>query len=275
MTALLLVAICVLGLLPAQAMAAGTDTIKLERFGMSGVSYTSPHLGTASLHQMYYDYGGTSRIGFCGTKGGGMGQSLIGQTWGNKTPISDSTVKMMMAYYYAHSTGVFTDQAKALGVDTVWDDGYTWYMNAWVQAVIWRYQQGSMGNPVTACAEELMAVYNSLEGTHYTSIDEEKDGSSFRSRAQYILDLGQRGVWGQCTAYEYGFTGAGSNAHPASSVQKIILGELEVTTEDSYTLTVKKVDSTNPSKGLAGAKFHIESESGSFSKDVTTGCQRQ
>ena len=28
---------------------------------------------------------------------------------------------------------------------------------------------------------------------------------------------------------------------------------------------------TNPTKGLAGAKFHIESESGSFSKDVTTG----
>ncbi len=147
----------------------------------------------------------------------------------------------------------------------------TWYMNAWVQAVIWRYQQGSMSDPVVACAEELMAVFNSLEGTHYTSIDEEKDGSSFRSRAQYILDLGQRGVWGQCTAYEYGFTGAGSSAHPASGVQKIILGELEVTTEDSYTLIVKKVDSTNPSKGLAGAQFHIESESGSFSKDVTTG----
>ena len=31
------------------------------------------------------------------------------------------------------------------------------------------------------------------------------------------------------------------------------------------------MDSTNPSKGLAGAQFHIESESGSFSKDVTTG----
>ncbi len=269
-TALLLALICVLGLLPATAFAA-SDTIKLERFGMSGVSYESAALGRCSLHEMYFSGGNKTSVGFCGTKGGGMGQSLIGQTWGNKTPVSDPTVLTMMAYYYAHSTGIFTDEAKALGVDTIWGGGYTWYMNAWVQAVIWRYQQGSMGNPVTACAEELMAVYNSLEGTHYTSIDEEKDGSSFRSRAQYILDLGQRGVWGQCTAYEYGFTGAGSNAHPASSVQKIVLGELEVTTGDSYTLTVKKVDSTNPSKGLAGAKFHIESESGSFSKDVTTG----
>ena len=47
-TALLLAAVCVLGLFPVTALAAGTDTIKLESFGMSGVSYTSPQLGTAS-----------------------------------------------------------------------------------------------------------------------------------------------------------------------------------------------------------------------------------
>ena len=269
-TALLLALVCVLGLLPATALAA-SDTIKLERFGMSGVSYESAALGRCSLHEMYFSGGNKTSVGFCGTKGGGMGSSLIGQTWGNKTPVSDPTVLTMMAYYYAHSTGVFTDEAKALGVDNIWDGGYTWYMNAWVQAVIWRYQQGSMGDPAVACAEELMAVYNSLEGTHYTSIDEEKDGRSFRDRAQYILDLGQQGVWGECTAYEYGFTGAGSSAHPASGVQKIILGELKVKTKDTYTLIVKKVDSKNPTKGLSGAKFHIESESGSFSKDVTTG----
>lgn len=58
MTALLLALVCVVGLLPISAMAAGTDTIKLERFGMSGVSYTSASLGTCTLHQMYYDYGG-------------------------------------------------------------------------------------------------------------------------------------------------------------------------------------------------------------------------
>ena len=34
---------------------------------------------------------------------------------------------------------------------------------------------------------------------------------------------------------------------------------------------MKKVDATNPSKGLAGAEFHIQSENGSFSKDVVTG----
>ena len=268
-TALLLALLCIAGLFPTQAMAVG-DTIKLDSFGMSGVAYESAALGRCSLHQMFYASGSETVAGFCGTKGGGMGQSLIGQTWGHKTTLSDPTVSMMMAYYYAHSTGVFTDRAEALGVNTIWDTTYTWYMNAWVQAIIWRYQQGSMSDPVVACAEELMAVYNSLEGTHYTSIDQEKDGTSFRSRSKYILDLGAQGVWGDCSVYEYTFTGAGSSTHPASSVQKVVLGELNVT-HDEYTLIIKKVDSTNPTKGLQGAEFHVQAENGSYSRDVVTG----
>ena len=31
-----------------------------------------------------------------------------------------------------------------------------------------------MGDPVVACAEELMAVFNSLDGANYTSIDQER-----------------------------------------------------------------------------------------------------
>ena len=34
---------------------------------------------------------------------------------------------------------------------------------------------------------------------------------------------------------------------------------------------VKKVDATNPTKGLAGARFHVESTNGSFSRDIVTG----
>ena len=269
--AVLIALICVLGLIPANAQAAGSDTITLERFGYSGVSYESASLGRCQLHQMYYDYGGKTTVGFCGTKGGGMGSGLEGQTWGNPTHITDPTVEMMMAYYYAHSTGTFTDAAVAAGVDTVWDAGYTWYMNAWVQAVLWRYQQGALQDPVEACAEELMYVYNSLEGTHYTSIDQEQDGSSFRSRTQYIFDLGPE-VWGDCSVYLYTFTGAGTSDHPASTVQDVVIGELAVdTTEEQYTLTVKKVDATNPTKGLEGAQFHVESVNGSFQQDIVTG----
>ena len=82
--------------------------------------------------------------------------------------------------------------------------------------------------------------------------------------------LGTRAFGGDCKVYLYNFTGSGSSSHPASSVQKVILGELSptTTTHDKYSLIVKKVDATNPSKGLAGAEFHIESENGSFSKSL-------
>ena len=269
-TAMLLALICVLGLLPTAALAAGADTIKLERFGMSGVSYQSASLGRCTMHQMYYGVAGKTSVGFCGTKGGGMGTSLIGQTWGDPKPITDPTVKMMMAYYYAHSLGIFTDKAQALGVDDIWDFGYSWYMNAWVQAIVWRYKDGSLGDPATACAEELMYVWNSLKGASYTSIDQTCDGATFRDRAKYILDLGKQDVWGDCDVKEYSFTGAGSAAHPASTVQSVMIGSLTVTNEQ-YKLVVKKVDATNPTKGLAGARFHVESTNGSFSRDIVTG----
>lgn len=269
-TAMLLALICVLGLLPTAALAAGADTIKLERFGMSGVSYQSASLGRCTMHQMYYGVAGKTSVGFCGTKGGGMGTSLIGQTWGDPKPVTDPTVKMMMAYYYAHSLGIFTDKAHALGVDDIWDSGYSWYMNAWVQAIVWRYKDGSLGDPSTACAEELMYVWNSLKGASYTSIDQTCDGTTFRDRAKYILDLGKQDVWGDCDVKEYSFTGAGSAAHPASTVQSVMIGSLTVTNE-RYTLVVKKVDATNPTKGLAGARFHVESTNGSFSRDIVTG----
>ena len=269
-TAMLLALICVLGLLPSTALAAGADTIKLERFGMSGVSYQSASLGRCTMHQMYYGVAGKTSVGFCGTKGGGMGTSLIGQTWGDPKPVTDPTVKMMMAYYYAHSLGIFTDKAHALGVDDIWDSGYSWYMNAWVQAIVWRYKDGSLGDPATACAEELMYAWNSLKGASYTSIDQTCDGTTFRDRAKYILDLGKQDVWGDCDVKEYSFTGAGSAAHPASTVQSVMIGSLTVTNE-RYTLVVKKVDATNPTKGLAGARFHVESTNGSFSRDIVTG----
>ncbi len=262
--------VCVLGLLPAAAFAATPDTIKMDDCTHNGVKYESPALGTCHLHQMHFGLNGKSTMGFCAEKGKGMGWSLEGQTWGKPKAISDPTVSTMMAYFYAHSTGVFTDQAKALGVDDVWSSDYTWTMNAWVQAVVWRYKAGLLSDPVTACAEELMCVYNNLEHTNYSSIDDVMDGRSFHDRAQYILDLGAQGVWGECAVYEYAYTGSSTSYHPANDVQAIMIGELNVTRE-LYSLVIKKVDSTNPNKTLPGARFKVASENGSYVKEVVTG----
>ena len=266
----LLALVCVLGLLPASAFAASPRTIKMDDCAYSGTKYDSPALGECYLHQMHFGLNGKSTMGFCAEKGKGMGWSLKGHTWGNPKPISDPTVKTMMAYFYAHSTGVFTDRAHALGVDDVWGSDYIWTMNAWTQAIVWRYKAGLLSNPVIACAEELMCVYNNLEHTSYSSIDDLLDGTSFRDRAQYILDLGVQGVWGECEVYEYAYTGPGSSYHPSNDVQAVMVGELNVTRE-LYSLIIKKVDSTNPNKTLPGARFLVASENGSYSKEVVTG----
>ena len=268
--AALLVLVCLLGLLPTTAMAATPDTIKMDDCAYNGVKYDSPALGECYMHQMHFGLNGKSTMGFCAEKGKGMGWSLKGHTWGNPKPISDPTVKTMMAYFYAHSTGVFTDRAIALGENAVWNSNYTWTMNAWTQAIVWRYKAGLLSDPVTACAEELMCVYNNLEHTNYSSIDDLIDGISFRDRVKYILDLGAEGVWGECEVYEYAYTGPGSSYHPSNDVQAVMVGELSVIRE-KYGLTVRKVDSTNPNKGLPGARFLVASENGAYSKEIVTG----
>lgn len=269
--ALLLVLVCMLGLLPTTALAADVPaTIKMDDCTYNSTHYESPALGICYMHQMHYDYNGKSAMGFCVEKGKGMGWSLKGHTWNSPQPITDPTVTTMMAYFYAHSTGVFTDQAKALGLDTVWDSNYIWTMNAWVQAVIWRYKAGLLSDPATACAEELLCVYNNLYSSNYTSVNDLLDGTSFYDRAKYILDLGAQGVWGECTVHEYTYAGPGSSYHPSNDVQAVAVGDLNITHE-KYNLVVKKVDATNPNKGLSGARFSVTSENGSYSKEIITG----
>ena len=267
---ILLALICMLGLLPSTAFAAGPNTIVMEDCTHNGVYYESAALSTCWLHQMKFDYNGNTVMGFCADHGGGMGWSLEGHEWNNPREITDPTVKTMLAYFYAHSRGIFTDQARALGVDEVWSSDYTWTMNAWVQAVVWRYQENLFSDPVAACAEELLYVYNNLEHTNYTSIDDVVDGTTLRDRAQYILDLGAQGVWGDCKVYEYDYAGPGSAQHPAYDVQSIIIGDLTVTRE-RYQMTVKKVDATNPNLALPGARFLVQNANGTFSQEVVTG----
>ena len=160
MMSLLLAVLCIVGLFPASALAASPNTIKLEDCTYNGVHYDSPALGICYMHQMQFDFNGDSVMGFCSEKGKGMGWSLEGHEWNSPKEINDSTVKIMMAYFYCHTKGIFTDRAQALGLDEVWGSDYTWTMNAWVQAVVWRYKAGLLSDPVVACAEELMYVFN-------------------------------------------------------------------------------------------------------------------
>ena len=98
---MLLALLCVLGLFPTAAFAAETtpSTIKLTNCTYNGTHYESPALGVCYMHQMRYDYDGDSVMGFCSEKGKGMGWSLEGHKWDKPEPISDQTVKNVMAYF--------------------------------------------------------------------------------------------------------------------------------------------------------------------------------
>ena len=269
--ALLLAILCVVGLIPANNASAADDTIKLTNFGYSGVAFQSDKLGRCSMHQMYFDHDGQTIAGFCANHGAGMGKSLVGQAWGNPTPIDDPTVKVFIGFFYSHTLKIYTDKAKSMGLEANWNSYTTWYMNAIVQAIIWRYKDGTLKNPVEDCAEEMMNVFNSILGENYTSIDDEYEGTSFRNWIQNVINQGTE-VWGNWDIYEYAHTGAGSSAHPAGSIQSVIIAEPGTeTVHDTYTLIVKKVDAADPEKGLPGAHFSIQSDDGSFMRDVFTG----
>ena len=74
-------------------------------------------------------------------------------------------------------------------------------MNAWVQAVVWRYKAGLLSDPVVACAEELMYVFNNLKHTNYTSIDEELDGWVFPRQGPSTLSSSVQRVFGVIAQY--------------------------------------------------------------------------
>lgn len=270
--ALFLAALSILGLIPVEAGAADNDVIKLKDYVYTGLTYTSEALGSSDIHPMKFSYNGGAE-GFCADHGKGMGTSLIGQTFGNRTAITDPSVLLLMAYYYSHTTASYTSAAISAGLNASWDGDYTYLMNAWVQAVIWRYRTGAFSDPVLAAAEELKDVYNGMKSAGAASVDDIIPGRSC-SYLEFTQDIFNQGTatWGEAEAYLYAFTGSGSESHPASTVQGVIVGSVDNTHEPiQYSLTVKKVDSTNINKGLAGANFYIERVGSTQSWNVTTG----
>lgn len=125
MTALLLVLVCMLELLPAPALAASTSTIKMDDCAHSGTKYNSPALGKCYLHQMHFGLNGKSTMGFCVEKGKGIGWSLKGPHMGEPQPHLQS--------HRDHYDGLFLLPLRrcvrrlthALGVDDVWSSNYT------------------------------------------------------------------------------------------------------------------------------------------------------
>ena len=296
---LFLTAICVIGLIPTSAFAAPSGSmpseITLQKSDYfldtaGSKTYNSPSFGEPLyLHIINMNVGGKTKVGFCAEHGKQLGNTLIGKKWGNPEPVTNSFIKMMIGYYYCMTDAKYqTDAYKEKWGGELWtDQNLIRYHNAWIQALCWRaLGQGAAipsdaeGQKV-AIAKELMYIANAKNGTSYSDIYTDKYGTTtFYQKGEKVLD--NTDCWPDVDVTLYHYIGGnatspdGKKHYTNENTQAIMVAtpKKEPTSEE-YQIVVKKVDSSNPTKGLAGAEFSLEMVGSDDPKFPMTGVTRQ
>lgn len=252
-------------------------------------TYNSPSFGEPLyLHIINMNVGGKTKVGFCAEHGKQLGNTLIGKKWGNPEPVTNSFIKMMIGYYYCMTDAQYQNDAyKEKWNGELWtDQNLIRYHNAWIQALCWRaLGQGTAipsdaeGQKV-AIAKELMYIANAKNGTSYSDIYTDKYGTTtFYQKGEKVLD--NTDCWPDVDVTLYHYIGGnatspdGKKHYTNDNTQAIMVATPKnEPTSDTYRIIVKKVDSSNPTKGLAGATFSLEmvgSDDPSFPKPGVTG----
>lgn len=295
---LFLTAICVIGLIPTSAFAAPSGSmpseITLQKSDYfldtdGSKTYNSPSFSEPLyLHIINMNVGGKTQVGFCAEHGKQLGNTLIGKKWGNPEPVTNSFIKMMIGYYYCMTDAKYqTDAYKEKWGGELWtDQNLIRYHNAWIQALCWRaLGQGAAipsdaeGQKV-AIAKELMYIANAKNGTSYSDIYTDKYGTTtFYQKGEKVLD--NTDCWPDVDVTLYRYIGGnatspdGKKHYTNDNTQAVMVATpKKEPTGDTYRIIVKKVDSSNPTKGLAGATFSLEmvgSDGPSFPKTGVTG----
>ena len=295
---LFLTAICVIGLIPTSAFAASSENmpseITLQKSDYfldtdGSKTYNSPSFGEPLyLHIINMNVGGKTKVGFCAEHGKLLGNTLNGKKWGNPDPVTNSFIKMMIGYYYCMTDAKYqTDAYKEKWGGELWtDQNLIRYHNAWIQALCWRaLGQGAAipsdaeGQKV-AIAEELMYIANAKNGTSYSDIYTDKYGTTtFYQKGEKVLD--NTDCWPDVDVTLYHYIGGdapstdGNKHYTNDNTQAIMVATPRVEpTIDDYQIVVKKVDSSNPTKGLPGATFSLTmvgSDDPSFPMTGVTG----
>ena len=277
---LFLTAICVIGLIPTSAFAAPSGSmpseITLQKSDYfldtdGSKTYNSPSFGEPLyLHIINMNVGGETKVGFCAEHGKQLGNTLIGKKWGNPEPVTNSFIKMMIGYYYCMTDAKYqTDAYKEKWGGELWtDQNLIRYHNAWIQALCWRaLGQGAAipsdaeGQKV-AIAKELMYIANAKNGTSYSDIYTDKYGTTtFYQKGEKVLD--NTDCWPDVDVTLYHYIGGnatspdGKKHYTNDNTQAIMVATPSIPTAESYQIVVKKVDSSNPTKGLSGATFSL------------------
>ena len=297
---LFLTAICVIGLVPTSAFAATSESapseITLEKSDYfldtdGSKTYKSPSFSEPLyLHIINMNVGGETKVGFCAEHGKQLGNTLIGKKWGNPEPVTNSFIKMMIGYYYCMTDASYQTEAyKTKWGGELWtDQNMIRYHNAWIQALCWRaLGQGAAipsdaeGQKV-AIAEELMYMANAKNGTSYSDIYTDKYGTTtFYQKGEKVLD--NTDCWPDVDVTLYHYIGGnatspdGQKHYTNDNTQAIMVAtpKMPDTPIEDYQIVVKKVDSTNPTKGLAGATFSLTKVGSDDPKYPLTGVTGQ
>lgn len=254
-------------------------------------TYNSPSFGEPLyLHIINMNVGGETKIGFCAEHGKQLGNTLIGKKWGNPEPVTNSFIKMMIGYYYCMTDAKYqTDAYKEKWGGELWtDQNLIRYHNAWIQALCWRaLGQGAAipsdaeGQKV-AIAKELMYIANAKNGTSYSDIYTDKYGTTtFYQKGEKVLD--NTDCWPDVDVTLYRYIGGnatspdGKKHYTNDNTQAIMVATPKKSDipSDKYQIVVKKVDSSNPTKGLAGATFSLEMVGSDDPKFPMTGVTGQ
>lgn len=295
---LFLTAICVIGLIPTSAFAASSEnmpseiTLKKSDYFLDtdgSKTYNSPSFDKPLyLHIINMNVGGKTKVGFCAEHGKQLGNTLIGKKWGNPEPATNSFIKMMIGYYYCMTDAKYmTDAYKAKFGSQLWtDQNMIRYHNAWIQALCWRALGQGAAIPSdaegqrVAIAKELMYIANAKNGTSYSDIYTDKYGTTtFYEKGCKVID--NPDCWPDVDVTLYHYIGGnatspdGKKHYTNDNTQAIMVatprGEPTI---DDYQIVVKKVDSSNPTKGLPGATFSLTmvgSDDPSFPMTGVTG----
>lgn len=277
---LLLAVLCVTSVFPVTAFAADgvPSSVSLAGCTYKGDYISKSFTSSTYLHRMTMNMGSLgNHVAFCAEHGKTMGTDLIGQPWNQPVAVNNDIIKLMMGYYYTHEEAIYNDVCIAKGFNWTWvgNEPYATYMNAWTQAICWRAlgQGAPITDPKVSIAEELMYVTNAISNLGHTDIYTQGPPGTvnkYYDVAENIVD--NPDAWCDVDVYQYTYAGGKVGRHEPGGVQAMLVGVPKTdTTTETYEITVKKVDSTNPTKRIPGATFVLSKTDGSYTATGVTG----
>ena len=177
--ALLLVLVCIMGILPMSAFAAGvTPPASITQISSAYVTingrYARYEAASSAINNVGLPYVFNEQVNIpgygpgralCAYQLGTLGSGANGQKWNFEQEVTNPSLVAILTYVYSFTNGTFTDSGKAVGLGT-WNEPWAnlWFMVA--QAMSWLHEHGVIidytvdrAGFAKQLAEEFVAAY--------------------------------------------------------------------------------------------------------------------